>query len=373
MIIKLGYEIEQTYRANKSMNLSLLKKIVNPKEFKEILDNGFPDSSNRALRLGSAVDCLLTNPEGEFDKQFKVIDSYIPSGKMKIFIDNLPDNITEESDIEEFKIAYEAADYSNSIETVVSNFFKNPKLVHYYANKSLSEGFIYLTKIEYYEVLGAIKKLKSNPFTNKYFKDDNDLILLYQFPVYFQVKMKDGKEIPCKGLLDLLIIDLENKQIIPVDLKTTSKSVLSFRDNYLNLGYYMQAGLYTEAIRMFFKPDNWKWVVDNIYVNTKHFTDLNTDENNQIKLSDYIGWKVLPMEFVVVELGNKHGNSPRIFSTEENDITVAWHGGETKEGKQVKGIYQLLDDYLWHHIHNMWEIPREQFSAQGKEKLSVFK
>jgi hypothetical protein len=73
----------------------------------------------------------------------------------------------------------------------------------------------------------------------RYFKPTNPNEISHkQFPIYF-----DYMDEECKGLLDILFINTEEKYIQPIDLKTTT-NVWSFPKSFLRYGYQIQAGFY---------------------------------------------------------------------------------------------------------------------------------
>jgi hypothetical protein len=139
--------------------------------------------------------------------------------------------------------------------------------------------------------------------------------LLHQVPIYFTLKDHEFK-----ALLDGIKIDHQEKTIEPFDLKTIGKSVYEFPLNYILYGYYTQAALYEYALKTKESP---------VY-------DL-LQEGYTLK--DFI--------FIVAETKTSSFNPALIYTTSKEEREAGFTGGNFNN-KYHKGIYQLLEDYLWH-------------------------
>ena len=219
----------KAYYKSKRVSNSLLSGINVPKNFKNKLDFGENDSTP-SLRIGSALDCLLTSPE-RWEEDFQVVDVEKPQGLMGKFIDKLPPDLTKLSELELYYPAYEASEFKLSLQTVVNKFWSNTDAVGYYRLVSSKGTKIILPREEYQAVLKAKELLLSNEFTYQYFHNlFTHQELLHQVAVYFTYK-----DTECKALLDGILIDHKNKRIHPFDLKTTGKSG-SFKSQGLPAG-----------------------------------------------------------------------------------------------------------------------------------------
>jgi len=113
--------IEQYYSSRRISN-SLLKSIQNPRAAK--LRRDFPElyeKNSTSLKIGSAVDCLLTDPKA-WIKKFRVLTVNKPYGFMGSFVEGLPKGITKESPSEDFEGAYWLSGYKMSLDWVVNRF-----------------------------------------------------------------------------------------------------------------------------------------------------------------------------------------------------------------------------------------------------------
>jgi len=138
---------------------------------------------------------------------------------------------------------------------------------------------------------------------------------MHQVPIYFEL---EGQEF--KALLDGIRINHKDETIEPFDLKTIGKSVFDFPQSYVDYGYYTQAALYDYAIRT---------------PNSPVFAYIDQ------------GYRVKDFTFIVVETKTSSTNPAIIYTTTQKERNCGFEGGVVNN-KYYKGIYQLLDDYLWH-------------------------
>jgi hypothetical protein len=324
-----------SYFASRKLNASTLKQLDNPKWIKWKLDNpDAADEEKRHFRIGGAIDCILTDPD-RFKDEFVVLYSNRPSGKMGTFIDLLPLHLTEDSEIEEYKEAYNEVGYKVSLSAIIKSLWEKENYKNYYLSRKQSEGRSILTLDEWEEVQHCKEYLFNNPFTREYFLNFKaDVEIQYQVPLYFEYMGES-----CKALLDGVVINHTKKTIQPFDLKTIGLSIKGFPRSYLTYGYYIQAAFYDAALR-------------------RCKSELSATAN----LDEY---EILPMKFVVTEKKKTHSNPARIFPCTEDHIRSGYEGGWV-DGKYYKGIDQLLDDYKWHRDNDLWDMSRSLYDNQGE-------
>lgn len=111
------------YYTNPRLSNSLLSAMTNPRIFKLKKERPelFENEDKTALRIGSAVDCLLTSPD-RWDEEFIVVDVNKPYGLMGTFVQYLPKGITRLSDKEMYQTAYEKSGYKMSIDWAIEKF-----------------------------------------------------------------------------------------------------------------------------------------------------------------------------------------------------------------------------------------------------------
>lgn len=326
----------KTYYESRRISNSLLTRVANPKLFQKLKD---VSEETPALRIGSALDCLLTDPD-RWDSEFIVLDIEQPTGKIGKFVSSLPPGITKQSPLEDFQAAYEIADYNRSLEWVVDFFWKTPEAHSYYNSKQISEGKKLLSVSEYLGVMKAKESIMENDFTSRYFFPQFvQHELLHQTPIYFNYE-----NVECKALLDGILIDHKEQTIQPFDLKTTGKSVYEFRESFLFFGYYRQAAFYEVALKTPESP-------------------ISSYLKRGYKLNDFI--------FIVVESSKDSLNPAIIYQTTPFDRYCGLYGGVINK-KTYKGVNRLIEEYLFYSENNLWDLPKDLLESQGRLVLDVF-
>jgi hypothetical protein len=336
---------EKQYRKHPAISQSKLGWLdQHPKYYRHKIHSRVKDEADH-FRIGSAVDCLLTDP-GSWKETFYVIKDYTPSGMMKSLCDKFVE-LTIYSELDEtqcFKEAYVYSDYKQPEKTVFKNF-RVKKVQDYIKDRIASQGKTCLSADEERQIKSIVRLLQFSEHTKDYFnqKSTDKKEFHYQKALLFKAEGYD-----CKGLLDLLIIDHENKVVSPVDLKTIGKSVYSFSKSFIKWGYYIQAAFYTEAVRQ--------------YMN----------ESAMLTGKDISDYKLENFKFIVCEKSTY--NAPFIYQCTDNDLIVGEFGGEHKEyARKFKGYRQLLQNLAWHEEQNYWEMPREDIQQNFTFELDVFK
>lgn len=285
---------------------------------------------------------MLTDPDS-FDKQFFVANTSKPGGYMGIFIDNLPLNLDENSDLDAFKKAYEKSKYKTKIESIVSNLFTKDINLNYYKARHLSEGKSILSSEDMEEVTNAVKHILNNKIIAFFFSNKHDegrnIERLFQKAIYFNYK-QGSTTIPCKGLLDLVLIDHDKKEIQPCDLKSIATNIYEFEQKFYNHNYFRQCAFYHMAV------EYW----------------LQNEAPEQIK--DY---KVLPFKFIVTPKSD-NGYPALIFNVSEETLSAGLDG-KYYNGKWYPGLFKLLADYAWHKEMNFWDVPKDIYESGYSKTL----
>lgn len=332
------------YFASPRVSNSMLGMMQNPRLVKLKKENPeLEDNDKKHLRIGSAVDCLLTSPE-RFDRDFKVLDVNRPYGLLGKFVIKLPPGLDYNSPVELYEEAYVHAGYKMNIEYAIRRFWESEDAVNFYnASINTPKGVIILSKEEMSTSEKCVELIGINPDTRRYFvSEDPDEELFHQVPIYFEYQ---GVE--CKALLDGILVNHKERYVQPFDLKTIGKSVYEFPQSFLQ-GYYRQAAFYQEAVWMANSPVE------------KYLTE------------EPVGYTLRNFIFIVVETGAYAQYHPAvIYQTSKKDLRVGLEGG-TINGKIVHGVNKLLDDYKWHTSNNYWDMPRELFENKSTLKLDVF-
>jgi hypothetical protein len=300
---------------------SLSRLAEGPKAY---LDKDGPSGS--FLDTGSAVDILLTEGEEAFHKQFYVMTASKPTSDMML-------RYTEEMiATDNPQLAYAASGFKRP---VTDEKWESDGKPYYDAVKTAGDRAV-LDMDQYMAVQATVNQLKENKYTRQYFsKPPEGIEIIYQFIHYFQYADIDGKV-----KLDIVAIDHNNKTILPIDLKTTSKPPQSFISSYRSYKYYLQGAWFSLGI--------------------KAWADVN-----------YPDYTVKDFMFIVAEMGARR--LPLLFTMDKEQTSKAISGGETFTGYRLKGIDDLIEDLKFYKETDQWDYPREVVLENGKIELDLFK
>ena len=325
----------ENYRSYPALNYSTLAKVDrNPSLL--LRDD---TEQTQALTLGSIVDCLMTN-QSKFNDLYIVAKADKPTGQQGEFIDRLwylwrVDTVLEDI----FELAYEDVKTGNggklrdSLEKFISNFEEKGGRT-YFEFLISTIGKTVISQADYTSCTQIVNTFYIHPFTKDYFTPKKGKIILYQHPLLMNMEDNDTLY---KVLLDMLIIDHEEKTIQPIDVKTMSESVSSFPYSVFKWRYDIQASLYSAA------------VID-------YYSDLEEQ-----------GYEILPFKFMVGSFSNY-----KVAMYNAQDLLLfGMNGGETTWGTEYKGWLELTKLYKWHIETQQFEHTKELYDSNGEVMLKI--
>lgn len=216
------------YRNFDALSQSFLKSSVineSTKEFK----------GSVATMLGNLTDTILTIPECVDDLYYISKVKKYPKPQIKevwdLYYKNLIDNNLdlEIDNLPLLEIYREVSDLKSNDEKMLFNLMEGE---YYFKDLVASTGKSVIS-LEYYEKCSLVAySMKTNGTTYTYFQERDGVEIQYQVPLYFKyVDPMDGWSYNCKGLLDEIIIDHNEKTIQIIDIKTTSDYLDSWVKN----------------------------------------------------------------------------------------------------------------------------------------------
>ena len=235
------------------------------------------DSTDSHLVIGRVLHCLLLEP-ANFDNQFAVMTSKIPSENNKKIIDNIFRNYLVNQNN-----TLTLEDYSKDILThlLTINLHQSLKTDQQRLDKILTDE-----NNEYFEFLKlSLGKtvidqtiLDNCKISLEVIKSNNDVRALLQLDkiqenneieVYNEliVSMSD-KNLPFgfKGVLDNVVIDHNSKTIFINDLKTSGKSIQDFPESVDYYKYWIQGTIYVMLASEKFLKDKQDWNVQLTFI-----------------------------------------------------------------------------------------------------------
>lgn len=265
---------EKQYRADPALSYSTIAKY--DREGFNNLDKLFEHISTPSLTLGSCVDTLITGSQEEFNNLFYVADIPSIGDKEKQVADvlyskyhDVYSSLPEIPNEDVLAIADEMSFQKNWRDDTRVKVIKERCSI-YYSIKATAEGKQIVDMKTYYKVQQMVKALKDSPATHAYFAEDDPMSSIRR---YYQLKFKAKlKGVNYRSMADLIIVDYENKKIIPCDLKTSSHKEWDFQESFCQWNYMIQARLYWIVIKAnlmaddYFKDftlENYKFIVVN--------------------------------------------------------------------------------------------------------------
>lgn len=169
--------------------------------------------------------------------------------------------------------------------------------------------------------------LKTHKHSRHFFRPNNfRLVTEHYFTVVYQDKIR------LRGIVDMIVIDDDNKTVRIVDLKTGAKRYNDFQQSVLEFRYYLQEAVYMTA-------------VDSI--------------KEELGISEYT---TLPFQFLFIGVKEK---IPVVYEVDESWHRGAIRGFRTVSGYNYRGMDELIDQVLYHHKHKIYELDYDTVIKNG--------
>jgi len=344
---------ESAYRGYDGVNYSSLSNLANsPQKFR--IEEAAEDSESSAMLLGTVVDLLLTNKQ-KFDDEVYVMTAAKPSAETMLKYCN---TLAETGDSAK---AYQASGYKISPNAVATKFDKEGRA--YFDALLVGQGKKIVDAEMLFTANQIVMQLINNPYTKKYFIEEDGVDLLFQVPIVWEIPFVslitgENAVAPAKSMLDVIRIDHRSKLIQPVDLKTGGEG---FMKSYWRYHRYLQGAMYTDAVH------TAQW-------------DRGTDLR---------GYTLEPMRFVYADTNLLH--SPVIYKMTEKDVHAGQEGisyiepisGSVAEDKDTiyfgtlgqtkrKGYIQLTAELDWHTKMDIWSYDYDTYQKNGEVDINAF-
>ena len=329
MDISIPYYSDMSRISNSNIGWFLNK---GPAYLKRMLDGKEEGLKLPQLEKGSMIHEYILQPD-EFWNDYIILDFAVPKIKQQKDLCELyytykqVDPFADEDEI--ILKAYNTA-YSNKKSNEVKlkeakeilELYKN--YIEYFANKNSKKVISFVD-------LQMLKTIKANLQEHKKANE-----LLYNFSDTYEIhnefhinweypNASEYGDLPCKSLLDRVMIDHTNKKIILIDLKTTA-NVYDFKHSIEEFDYYRQLAYYWEAIHWYFKYE------------------LN------LNIEDY------EYETYIIAIQSHDNYEIRVFQINPRNIE-----------ERFNTIDKALKDIAWHRNNNLWEHTKEYYIGDGIE------
>lgn len=334
---------EPEYRVLGGFSYSLLATFLREDDPKVLVESTKKESG--ALRFGSLVDCLMTEPE-MIPERFCIRNFTSPSDQiisaMLYIYDTMPDARTFMYVPDDLKLEGAAhAEYGKTWlnTTVLKKLNDNAS---YYTYLQEAEGKTLVSHTDFKTAEECVHILKTHPFTEKYMGDGDPFE--EGIERINQLKFKsayDNTLIRC--MFDRIIVNHKDKTIQPIDLKTTGKAEKKFEGSVLDWDYYIQAGMYSQILLDVISQDDY----------FKDFT-------------------ILPFKFVVI---NRYRRKPQVWTyklvKEDNDLIDPNEEVLLQHG--FKPWRRLVIEANWHLQTGKFDYPYETYVSGGDQEINIIR
>lgn len=251
---------DKEYHESPILSFSTISRYY--KEGFENLDKLYDKIESPSLLFGSVVDTLLLGTKEEFDNNYFVCTVPLISDEFKELMNAIKDELgtTHKSlmDIPD-KVIVEYLDrfgiYQNNWHADTKANKVREACSTYYNMLHLSDGKTIVNTEVYNDAVACVEALKTSVGTEFYFRNDNKFDGIERVK---QLKIKgDYQGIGLRGMLDLCVVDHNNKTIQPCDLKTSSNEEYNFPRSFIKYCYYMQASIYTYLLKQIILKDDY--------------------------------------------------------------------------------------------------------------------
>lgn len=330
---------EDDYRKDPAISYSMLATFE--REGAKAIPTLGEKKTSEALRFGSLVDTMLTEPE-ELDNKFLVADISKISETVLTIVKNIYENCDKThnnlTNVDRNLILMYAKDanyYNNwKDDTRIDKIISEGK--DFFSLLGLAGDKLLLTQQDFNQADLCVTTLKTHEFTSKYFTED---FFETEKEYHYQLKFKyKDNSVDVRCMFDRIIVDHKNKTIQPIDLKTTGKNEEEFEASFLSWSYWIQANMYSQILLWNIERDEY----------FKDFT-------------------ILPFIFVVI---NRYNRTP-----------LAWMDGNSlilgdridNNGKIHKHWLTLYSEFIWHVQNNKYDYSYDSYMSNGLRTLNNIK
>ncbi len=225
---------ESVYRADSALSYSTLSRFE--REGFNKLDHLFDKISTQSLLEGSMVDCLITGSQEEFNELYCIADMPSIGDKEQQIADSLYAMYHTSCEMfsyipsEAVLAAINQAEWQKNWRDETRVRVLSERVAMYYNIRVQAGDKTVVDRKTYDRVMAMVTALKTSPATQGYFADNDELSPIRR---YYQLKFKakfEGVNYRC--MMDLAVVDYEDKRIIPIDLKTSGSHEWDFMHSF---------------------------------------------------------------------------------------------------------------------------------------------
>jgi hypothetical protein len=263
-----------------------------------------------------------------------------PTGLMNDFVEALYKRTVEATDVfgevsrtfeDISKDAYVDSGFKIKYEAVMNKFIDSEAQVYYDEIRIVrTKGLTVVTSNDMNNAERIVNELRNNFVT----RDVVNLVKSARYDVYnqYQVEGFDVLGLKCKGMMDKIVVDHEEKTLQIYDLKCTWSVENFYEEYYLYRRAYIQAYVYWQAGLTILKD---------------------------LGIEDYT---LEYPRFIVCDSTNYM--NPLIYTLTLEDMSDALIGF-THKGRNYPGVRQIVEDLQWAKDTDTWNISKTRYELGG--------
>jgi hypothetical protein len=305
-----------------------------------VLKETVEDEENKAATMGRVVETLLLEPE-LFESRFHMstVES-APTALMNDFVEALYKRTVEATDVfgkvarsfeDISKDAYVDSGFKIKYEAVMNKFIGSEAEAYYDEIRVVrAKGLTVVTANDMNNAERIVNELRNN-FVTKDIVNQNKSS---RYDVYnqYQVEGFDVLGLQCKGMMDKIIVDHQEKTLQIYDLKCTWSVENFYEEYYLYRRAYIQAYVY--------------------YLGGLQILE-------ELGIPEY---KLEYPKFIVCD--STSYMNPLIYTLSFEDLGEAMTGF-THKGRNYPGVSQIVSDLKWAKETDTWNISKSRYELGG--------
>lgn len=377
------------YRNSLAISQSAVKdfRFKSPRRWKALwIDREPEDRDDDVFTFGNLVDTLLFTPE-LLNERFYIADvSKIPKGGvekivsrvyqeyLKLDVKDCPTPIKNIKIIDDSSLPETYEEITYNLEPLRAEILQACKDeawqgtwkddtrinkiiaqgTEYFGLLDLAKGRDVITTEVNFDAISVVNRLKTDSTVLKYFVQNEEFRNLYQVELFTTYVNDNLTELPVKGAIDIVHIDVKNNIVQLVDFKTTF-SAFDFIKSIKQYSYCDQLSFYDYLLRQkfadleFLKKNN----LDGETLKFNNPINIAIDRDEKLPYIYEYNWNDIQI--------SRDGNESFLFSLYDTNIHAS---------KIRKGWKTLLDDISWHMETGLWDYSREYYK-NGKIKVNL--
>lgn len=266
------------------------------------------------MEFGSLFDSFITKGKQTLN-DYAVADFSVPPAEKGV-LDFLATSCTlthfDEVPMNDVINAAETARYQPNWKPY-TRYDKIAKYADYY--DTIKSGKKLVSKADWEDAMAMYKVFREDEYLKGIFGTKNTKDVEYLYQVQFCVPwVIEGETVNVKCMFDLLVVDHKKKEILPVDLKTSSMPAYDFAEHFVKMRYDIQSQLYSDVLKKTIDgiPEYYDYLVlpflytdvsrtDMVPVTYAYDPSFGLSFTKGEKTYNYKGWEELLAEILVYE------------------------------------------------------------------------